>query len=279
MAPPPQPDLQSSLLASLSSQSLPAPSPTWLATLLSSRTNPPPPLPSLTATARARLLATDLTTPNLLDPSYTSSHSIPPEITRPDVRSTTLPRDVVLQVLDIENISKSRWGQVEELEALARGEGSKGREIVRLPVGGEEGDEGGERGVTQATQGQTQGAQTQGRQGAGRGATGAATTTTTTTTPAGSGARDTHKLVLQDCKGVKVSALELGKVEKIAIGKLNIGEKILIRKEAVVSRGVIMLEPATCMVLGGRVEAWHKAWIDGRLARLKEAANASRAGE
>lgn len=265
---PPQ-DLTTSLLTSLSSQSLPLPSEIWLTTLLSSsRGNAPPPLPSLTATARARLLASDLTTPNLLDPAYISSHSLPPDITRPDIRSTTLNLDVVLQVLDIESLSTSRWSQVEELEALARGEGTKGREIVRLPVGGE--DEEGERGVTQATQGQTQTqTQTQGRP-AGRGAGAAATPAVST---------GTHKLVLQDCKGLKVSGLELRKVEKIAIGKLNIGEKILIKKGASVYRGVIMLEPATCIVLGGKVDAWHKAWVDGRLARLKEAANASRQGE
>ncbi|OIW26737.1 hypothetical protein CONLIGDRAFT_484122 [Coniochaeta ligniaria NRRL 30616] len=261
---PPQ-DLQSSLLASLSSQSLPLPSQSWLTTLLSSRGNPPPPLPSLTATVRARLLASDLTTPSLLDATYISSHSLPPAITRPDVRSTTLNRDVVLQVLDIENLSQSRWSQVEELEALARGEGTKGREVVRLPVGGEE--EEGERGVTQATQTQAQ-TQTQGRT-AGRGAAAVAATVAPSS--------GTHKLVLQDCSGLKVSGLELKRVPKIAIGTLNIGEKILVKSGASVSRGVIMLEPTTCVVLGGRVEVWHKAWVDGRLARLKEAATTAAA--
>jgi RecQ-mediated genome instability protein 1 len=261
----PSQDLQSSLITSLSSQSLPIPSQSWLTTLLSSRGNPPPPLASLAATARARLLASDLTTPNLLDPAYIASHSLPADLNRPDVRATTINRDVVLQVLDIETLSTSRWSQVEELEALARGEGTKGREVVRLPVGGEA--EEGERGVTQATQTQAQ-TQTQGR-AAGRGAAAAAT-------PAPSSG--THKLVLQDCNGLKVSGLELRNVAKIAIGTLSIGEKILIKAGASVSRGVIMLEPTTCVVLGGKVEAWHKAWVDGRLARLKEAAIASRTG-
>ena len=262
------PDLQTSLITSLTSQSLPTPSQSWLTTLISSRT-PPPPLPSLTATARARLLASDLTAPDLLDATYAATHCLPAESLRPEVRSATLSRDVVLQVLDIEDLSKSRWAQVEELEALARGEGTKGREIVRLPVGGEEdGEDGGERGVTQATQ--TQG--TQGRPPpAGRGAAAA-----TPAASATSGSKDTHELVLQDCKGLKVSGLELRKVEKIGIGKLNIGEKVLIKSGASISRGVVMLEPATCVVLGGKVEAWHKAWVDGRLARLKEAAAAGR---
>lgn len=271
----PPPDLHTSLLTSLASQSLPIPSNSWLTTLLSSRGNPPPPLPSLTATARARLLATDLTSPDLLDASYAASHSLPPDIARADVRATALSRNVVLQVLDVENLSRSRWSQVEELEALARGEGTKGREMVRLPVGGDEGeDEGGERGVTQATQATQGRTQTQGRP-AGRGA-GAGAGADAATSAASTG---THKLVLQDCRGLKVSGLELKKVERIAIGRLSIGEKILVKSGAQVSRGVIMLEPATCVVLGGKVEAWHKAWVDGRLARLKDTANASRARE
>lgn len=163
-----------------------------------------------------------------------------------------LDRDVCLQVLDIENLSKSRWSQVEDLEALERGEGTRGREIIRLRD--EEDENGnGERGVTQLpSQTQTQG-------GAAR------------ATISGGGEKATHKLVLQDAKGQKIYGLELRKVDKIAIGKLNIGEKMVVKKGASVSRGVIMLEPEKCVVLGGKVEAWHKAWVEGRLARLKEA--------
>lgn len=155
-------------------------------------------------------------------------------------------------MLDIENLSKSRWSQVEELEALERGEGTRGREVIRLQ---DEEDENGNgvRGVTQLpSQTQTQG-------GAGR-----ATTTT-------GSEKATHKLVLQDAKGQKIYGLELRKVEKIAIGKLNIGEKLVVKKRTSVSRGVLMLEPDKCVVLGGKVEAWHKAWVEGRLARLKGA--------
>ncbi|KAB5518224.1 RecQ mediated genome instability protein Rmi1 [Coniochaeta sp. 2T2.1] len=256
------PDL-TPILTSLTTQSLPLPSKTWLTPILTAR-NPAPPLPSLLATVRARLLASDFTSPGLLDASYTTSHSLPAELSsqppQAHTKSTTLSRDVVFQVLDIENLSKSRWSQVEELEAIARGEGTKGREVIRLPTEGEGNGDGvnaGERGVTQATQPATQAA-TQARQGGGSG---------------GGGEKDTHKLVLQDCKGLKISALELRKVERVGIGKLNIGEKILVKAGAKVSRGVIMLEPGTCVVLGGKVEAWHKSWTEGRLGRLKEAAS------
>ncbi|KAB5575277.1 hypothetical protein GE09DRAFT_953454 [Coniochaeta sp. 2T2.1] len=261
----PPPDLNP-ILTSLTTQSLPLPSKTWLTPILTAR-NPPPPLPSLLATVRARLLASDLTTPGLLDPKYTTSHSLPPDLSsQPQVKATTLGRDVVFQVLDIENLSKSRWSQVEELEAIARGEGTKGREVIRLPTEGEGNGDGvnaGERGVTQATQ--TQPTQQPQRQGAAAGG-------------GGGGEKDTHKLVLQDCKGLKISALELRKAERVGIGKLNIGEKILVKTGAKVSRGVIMLEPGTCVVLGGKVEAWHKAWTEGRLGRLKEAAGAGGGG-
>lgn len=247
------PDLPTLLQTSLPPP-LPRPSQAWLTTLINSRT-PPPPLPSLTATARTRLLAADLTTPNLLDPAYIASHSLPSNLSDATVRQITLSHDICVQVLDMENLSKSRWSQVEELEALERGEGSKGREMVRLR---EEGEEQGERGMTQA--------QTQSTQGAGRAAA-----------TAGAGSeKATHKLVLQDAKGQKIYGLELKKVDKIAIGKLNIGEKIMIKGGASVSRGVIMLEPSTCVVLGGKVDAWHKAWVEGRLARLKETTAANR---
>jgi RecQ-mediated genome instability protein 1 len=85
----------------------------------------------------------------------------------------------------------------------------------------------------------------------------------------------THKLVLQDVKGQKIYAVELRRVDKIGVGKLNIGEKILLRASSMVARGVVLLEPATCVVMGGKVDAWHKAWVDGRLARLKEASSVS----
>ncbi|KAK4111577.1 hypothetical protein N656DRAFT_755022 [Canariomyces notabilis] len=227
------------LQTSLSSQSIPTPSLQWLSDLVSSRsqrtTAPPPPLASLLATARARLLAADLTTPGLLDAGYASAHALPEGLQLSGVtrRESRLPHDVVVQVLDLEDVSRSRWEQVEELEAIQRGEGTRGREVIRLPE------------------------QRQQRQGQSAG-----------------GKNSTHKLVVQDCKGQKAYALELKRVDRIAVGKTSIGEKILLKAGTTVARGVLMLEPGQCVVLGGKVEAWHRAWVDGRLARLKEAAAA-----
>lgn len=86
----------------------------------------------------------------------------------------------------------------------------------------------------------------------------------------------THRLVLQDFKGTKIYALELRRVDKIGIGSTTIGEKIVLKKGTVVARGTVLLEPDKCVMLGGKVDAWQKAWIEGRMARLKEAVEAER---
>ncbi|KAH6615653.1 hypothetical protein B0J18DRAFT_459643 [Chaetomium sp. MPI-SDFR-AT-0129] len=311
-------DTPNQLHTSLASTTIPLPSLTWLQTLVSSRATPLPPLASLLATARARLLASDLCTPGLLDQAYAATHALPVSPSGPGSvpsgsgaggaglaggrggggagrgggggdppRETTLPRDVAVQVLDIEDISRSRWEQVEELEGLARGEGTRGREVVRLPLGSEgegEGEGEGERGQTQQQpqqQGQGQG-QRQGAPGQDRAAT---------ARPPSKNAM--HKLVLQDCRGQKIYALELQRIERLSIsptvptpgtgigattaaysnpGKTHIGEKMILRAGTVIARGVVLLDPAKCVFLGGKVEAWHRAWVDGRLARLKEGA-------
>ncbi|KAI1459748.1 hypothetical protein F4805DRAFT_420120 [Annulohypoxylon moriforme] len=250
-------DLPAQIRASLQSQGLPTPSLAWIQSALPNR-NPLPPLPALVATVKTRLLAADLTNPALLE---TPSPAFPPNLSNPEVKDTKLPRDVPVQVLDIDNLSKSKWDQVEELEAIARGEQTRGREIIRLPTGNEDADE--DEGAVSATQATT-----------GRDA--ALNASIASAAAASKGA--THRLVLQDCKGQKVHALELKRVDRIGVGTMNIGEKMVIKKGTIVARGVLLLEPATCVVLGGKVEAWQKAWVDGRLARLREAVGADARG-
>ncbi|KAK4192217.1 hypothetical protein QBC35DRAFT_243691 [Podospora australis] len=249
-------DLPTQLQTSLRTQSLPLPSLSFL-TALSTARNPPPPLASLLATARSRILASDLTSPGLLDPSYVTSHSFPsqPEISSPNIPERKLASDTIVQILDIENLSKSRWEQVEELEAIARGEEKRGREIVRLPTAaGEDNDNENENGVGTGTQFPTQ-ASAQHREREGN-----------------KDRNSTHKLLLQDCQGQTVYGIELKRVDRIGITTTFIGEKMLLKTGTVVARGTVMLEPATCFVLGGKVEAWNKAWLEGRLARLREVA-------
>ncbi|ORY58850.1 uncharacterized protein BCR38DRAFT_352454 [Pseudomassariella vexata] len=235
----------------LHSQGLPSPTLAWIQNALPNR-DPLPPLLALIATVKARLMAADITNA-VLD---SSAPSFPANIANPEVKETKLERDVLVQVLDIDNLTKSKWEQVEELEAIARGEQTTGREMIRLPTNGEEEEELGYGSL--ATQNLST-ARPGGRGGA-----------------AGSGTpkNSTHRLVLQDCKGNKVYGLELKRIDKIGIGTLNIGEKIIVKKGAIVARGVLLLEPSTCVIMGGKIDAWQKAWFDGRLTRLKETVGA-----
>ena len=90
----------------------------------------------------------------------------------------------------------------------------------------------------------------------------------------------THKLTVQDASGQRLYAVELKRVEEIGvptqvvnngkmIGGTPIGCKIVLRRGTKVARGVVLLEPGTVKVLGGRVEAWGRVWERGRLERLR----------
>jgi RecQ-mediated genome instability protein 1 len=177
------------------------------------------------------------------------------------VQETRLAKDVYVQVLDIENLSKSRWDQIEELEAIERGEQTRGRQIIRLPNRTDDSEEGGvDIGIGESQEPPVQGS-TSGTNTANARAGGVARVTR--------GA--THKLVLQDFKGQQVFALELKPTDKIGLGTTSIGEKMLLKSGTVVARGIVLLEPGTCVILGGKVEAWQKSWTEGRLKRLREA--------
>ncbi|KAI1411971.1 hypothetical protein F5Y13DRAFT_164020 [Hypoxylon sp. FL1857] len=253
-------DLAAQIRAGLQSQGLPAPSLAWIQSAMPNR-NPLPPLPALVATVKTRLLAADLTNPALFEPR---APSFPPNLSSAEVQETKLDRDIPVQVLDIDNLSRSKWEQVEELEAIARGEQTRGREIIRLPTGNEDEEDGI---VSESTPAATQSA-------TGRNAA----INANIAIAAATSKNATHRLVLQDCKGQKIHGLELKRIERIGIGTLNIGEKMMLKSGTKVARGVVLLEPTTCVVLGGKIDAWQKAWVDGRLARLKEAVGADARG-
>ncbi|KAK3485204.1 uncharacterized protein B0T23DRAFT_436122 [Neurospora hispaniola] len=267
--------------------SLPIPSLSWLTTLIPSTTSRNiPPLPSLLATARLRLLSSDLSTPGLLDPSYISSHSFPASLTSGQYPTTgypkdqSLPQDVLVQVLDIVNLSRSKWEVVEELESIERGEQTRGREVIRLPSTSNSSDPNNDPNDDGVDMGDG-GTQTQ------------STTTTTTTTAqqqqAAAQAKErknaTHKLTLQDPSGQRLFALELKRIEEIAVpqfvngkmvGGTPIGCKLLLKKGTKVARGVVLLEPGMVKVLGGRVEGWGRVWERGRLERVRGEVNGQR---
>lgn len=255
--------IQRQLQAAITAQSLPPPSQALLASLTTR--NPPPPLPSLLASARARLLASDLTSTDTVDTSALAVFPPPPPppgrggedyLAVPEVR---IPADVYVQVLDVENLRLSRWEQIEQLELVEKGETTRGREVIRVTA---EDDDDEQDAATQSTVSRTQQQQ---RGGTGGGNAAAA---------ARVGKNATHRLTVQDYKGRRLHALELRRIDGIGIGKTSIGEKILIKAGTVIARGNILLTADNCTLLGGKVDAWHKAWVEGRLGRLKEAVGA-----
>jgi len=140
----------------------------------------------------------------------------------------------------VEDIGRSRWSQVEALEAQERGETTKGREVVRvLPA-----EDGGEA------------AAVGGGSAAGGGGQSASV--------------GPHKLLLQDARGTKVYGLEVRDVQGVSVG-MSIGAKLVLR-DFEVARGVILLEPKCVEVLGGKVDAWDRKWREERKKVLKEKA-------
>ncbi|KAF2679128.1 RecQ mediated genome instability protein Rmi1 [Lentithecium fluviatile CBS 122367] len=82
--------------------------------------------------------------------------------------------------------------------------------------------------------------------------------------------RGPFKLLLQDAKGAKVYALDLRGIEGLNTA-MTMGVKLLLRNIEV-RRAVVMLEPGSVQVLGGKLEALDKAWKEGRKERLVTAA-------
>lgn len=240
--------------SALAAEQLPSPSQAWLQSVISQQPAQQRSLPALVVAAKIRLLATDLTASGLFD-----NASRPPGFPREllssqaaSVQETHLTQDIVVQVVDMENLSQSRWQQVQALEAIERGEQKRGREIIRIPVGGEEGENGDETGNESSRPGRP-----------------------AASTAANNGLNDafsTHRLVLQDAAGNTLFALELTRIHRISISRLHIGEKLLLKAGTAVARGTLLLEPANVKFLGGQVESMHKTWLDGRLKRLREAA-------
>jgi len=112
------------------------PDPAWLRNFLSSQRSSIP-LPALKQTAFFRVINGDIT----ITLQSTPGSIFPGDILNANIRERRIAGPVVAQVLDIEDIGRSRWSQVEALEADERGETTKGREIIRV-VPGEEGETG-----------------------------------------------------------------------------------------------------------------------------------------
>ncbi|KAI4188524.1 MAG: hypothetical protein L6R41_002086 [Letrouitia leprolyta] len=119
--------LSTEVAAQLASTKSLHPTQQWLTAFMNTQKSTTP-LPALAQTASFRLLSSDITTSLSSD----LSHCLPPGTNDVSVKERCLQGSIVLQLLGIEDMSKSRWEQIEAIEALERGEGTKGREIIRV---------------------------------------------------------------------------------------------------------------------------------------------------
>ncbi|KAK4960580.1 hypothetical protein LTR10_003476 [Elasticomyces elasticus] len=220
-------EIARSISTFLSSKNVP-PTQAWLQNTYLPSIRLTTPVVALQKTALFRILNADLKA------SVVSSAAtlLPPNITDPAVKDKQVKGPVTVQVLDVEDIGRSRWSQVEALEAIERGETTKGREVIRV-VPDENGPE-------------------------------------STSAPEEAKSSGPHKLQLQDASGAQVYAMELVPVKGVGL-QMSIGAKLVL-KDFTVARGMLLLEPRNVEVLGGKVEVWDKKWRDERKQRLKHKA-------
>jgi RecQ-mediated genome instability protein 1 len=267
--------------------------PQWLNTFLTSRGPTPPPLPALLSTAHFRILASDITTSIL---PTTATESFPNGADDVNVKERQLQGNVIVQVLDVLDVGSSKWSQIEAIERVERGEEVRGREVIRA-VGGMDGDDDDGNANANGQAGANGGAASTQIQPPL--ATNPAPTTSNNNTNSTAKKLSTgpHKLLIQDSRGTKVPAFELEKTPKIGIPPsagatlpaslrnqgappgngmtaaaddpgMFIGCKLLLRSGTVIRRGMVMLTPDNCVVLGGKVEAWDKMWKEERKQKL-----------
>jgi RecQ-mediated genome instability protein 1 len=102
-------------------------SPQWISQFLASQRSTPP-LASLLATAKVRILNSNITT-TLTPPT---ANLLPLTVHNANITEIRVPGPVVVQVLAMEDMARSKWEQIEALESLERGEGTVGREVIRV---------------------------------------------------------------------------------------------------------------------------------------------------
>ncbi|MCJ1307872.1 hypothetical protein MMC25_001520 [Agyrium rufum] len=168
---------------------------TWVSDFLSSQKQGVN-INALIQTAAFRLLASDIT--QTFDQSVRSC--LPSDLTNGQIKERRLEGSIIFQILNIEDISKSRWQQIKAIEALERGEGTKGREIIRVVP-----DESNE----------------------------------DSTAGANASSGEPHKFLLQDARGARVYGIELSDVQSLSLS-MNIGIKILLNKPIVARGVVLL---------------------------------------
>ncbi|KAI7717749.1 hypothetical protein KC353_g4337 [Hortaea werneckii] len=176
-------EVSSSISDFLKSKGVP-PTQAWLQSFMTTvKLNTP--LVALQKTALFRLLATDIKGSLVKSPSS----CFPFDISNPQTKEQRVRGPVTVQTLDIEDIGRSCWSQVEAIEAQERGETTKGREVIRVIPD--------ENNVDNSTQPE----------------------------PKSSGP---HKLHLEDANGTQAYAIELMTVNGISV-QMPVGAKLLLK--------------------------------------------------
>jgi len=205
------------------------PSQSWLLSFLSSQRPNNIPFQSLCQTALFRLLASEIT----VSIQSTPDSTFPQNVHDIEITLRRLKGPIPCQVVDVEDISRSKQTQLEVIESAERGEKMKGKEVIRI-VPGEDGFDGA------AEAGDSEESKSFGP----------------------------HKLLLEDANGIRAFGFETSPVEGINMN-MKIGAKLVL-KEVKLSRGMFMLDGASTTVVGGKVDELHTKWREVRKQALKD---------
>jgi RecQ-mediated genome instability protein 1 len=201
-------------------------------------TNSQVPLPNLQKTVLYRALNSDVTSSLLKTADSIFPDGLELDGQRPgDIQLSQ--SSIIVQVLVVDDIGRSTQDQLDELEREERGEmkvGGRG-EVVRLADIVEDNQQDQQRRVPK----QPDSAET---------------------------SRGPHKLLLQDASGKCVWGVENAKITGIYV-TMPRGSKILLCRPRA-NRGVILLEPASTRLLGGKIETLHQDWLSKRKETLRE---------
>jgi RecQ-mediated genome instability protein 1 len=103
------------------------PKASWVTNFLSTQ-RPNVPLQALQSSAMFRMIHGDITA----SIQITANTIFPADMLNATIKERKLKGPIPVQVLEIEDMSQSRWSQAELLEAVERGETTRGREIIRV---------------------------------------------------------------------------------------------------------------------------------------------------
>ncbi|KAI9643687.1 hypothetical protein NHQ30_008309 [Ciborinia camelliae] len=231
----------------------PLPTPHFLRPILAASTQQPrpPPLAALIATTKHRILSTSLTTPSFLSRDQTPI--LPPNLRNPLVPESRLDRDIPVQVLDIQDIGRSKSELLLELLREKVGERISGREVIRVV------DEIAAPHLDLGSSASTQHAHVS----------------------APPGSRGPFKLLLQDRAGASIDAFTPHPMQMQKIGfppVMYVGCKIILRRGTRVCRVWSGWRRTRVSCWGGRVESLERGWREGLEERVRREVEGLRDG-